>query len=272
MRQVIAEMMMEFLKSDVGMWDVTSTMVDEKKVRARVIAKGEGILAGIEEVAALLDYLGMNIRKSRKDGTSIRKKDIVLEFEGNARDILSAERTILNVLMQMSGIATQTHRLQGTCSKHNVRVASTRKTTPGFSYFQKKAVAVGGGDTHRFGLYDSILIKNNHLKLLGITEALTRARKESFTKKIEIEVGKESDALRAAQQGVDIIMLDNMSPEDTRRIIENLDARGLRRRVIVEASGINIEKIEEYARTGVDVISTSKLVNCPWLDMSMEII
>lgn len=272
MRQVIAEMMMEFLKSDMGMWDVTSTMVDRKKVRARVIAKGEGILAGTEEVAALLDHLEMKILKSRKDGTSIGKRDIVLEFEGDARDVLSAERTILNVLMQMSGIATQTHRLQGICAKHKVRVASTRKTTPGFTYFQKKAVAVGGGDTHRFGLYDSILIKDNHLRFLGIKEALARARKESFTKKIEIEVGTAGDAVESARQGADIIMLDNISPEDTRRVIESLDECGLRRSVIIESSGIDIERIEEYARTGVDVISTSRLVNCPWLDMSMEII
>ena len=272
MKKILAERMMEFLRDDVGVWDVTSGLVDEKRVKARIIAKGEGILAGIEEVGAFLEFLGIKIKKNRKDGSPINPKDIVLEIEGNSRDILSSERTILNVLMQMSGIATQTRRLNAICSQYNVRIASTRKTTPGFSYFQKKAVKVGGGDTHRFGLYDSIIIKDNHLKLLGIEEALRRAKRQSFTKKIEIEVENEKDAIRAARLEADIIMLDNMSPEKMKSIVEKLSALGLREKVTVEASGIEIDLIEEYAKTGVNVISTSKLVNCPWLDMSMEIV
>jgi nicotinate-nucleotide pyrophosphorylase (carboxylating) len=271
-KKILGRRMMEFLQEDVGFWDVTSRIVDEKRVSARIIAGSEGVLAGIEEACALLECLGVRVTRKKRDGSQIRKNGVIMEITGNSRDILSAERTTLNVLSQMSGIATQTRRLKDICARHDVRVASTRKTTPGFSSFQKRAVEVGGGDTHRFGLYDAVLIKDNHLKLLGIEEAIRRARQGSFTKKVEIEVEREKDALRAVASGADIVMLDNLSPEETKRIVGKIVEAGMRGKVILEASGIDIERIEEYARTGVDVISTSKLVDSPWFDVSMEII
>jgi nicotinate-nucleotide pyrophosphorylase (carboxylating) len=156
----------------------------------------------------------------------------------------------------------------------NVRVACTRKTTPGFRLYEKKAVFLGGGDTHRFNLSDAVLIKDNHIHLQGLEESLRRARRQaSFTKKIEVEVENLEDMLLAAEMGADIIMFDNMAPAEIAKGIELLQKRGLRNRVLLEASGgIRPKDIEDYASTGVDVISLGDLTrNARWIDLSLEI-
>jgi nicotinate-nucleotide pyrophosphorylase (carboxylating) len=153
------------------------------------------------------------------------------------------------------------------------RVACTRKTTPGIRKFEKLAVAAGGGDPHRFNLSDSVMIKDNHVKLMGIEAAIKAAKKASFTRKIEVEVESTKDAVLAAELGADIIMLDNMPPEVVLETLEILKEKGLRDSVIVEASGgISQENLEGYAKTGVDVISMGSLIHkSRWIDISLEI-
>ena len=154
------------------------------------------------------------------------------------------------------------------------RVACTRKTTPGIRKFEKLAVAAGGGDTHRFNLSDSVMIKDNHIKLMGIEAAIEAAKKTSFTRKTEVEVESAENAVLAAKLGADIIMLDNMQPEAIRETLDILKEKGLRDSVIVEASGgISQVNLEGYAKTGVDVISMGSLIHkSRWIDMSLEII
>jgi nicotinate-nucleotide pyrophosphorylase (carboxylating) len=154
-----------------------------------------------------------------------------------------------------------------------VKVACTRKTTPGFRLQEKRAVFLGGGDPHRFNLSDAVLIKDNHIRLLGLEECLRRAKGQaSFTKRIEVEVEDLDDMARAAELGADIIMFDNMSPEEIGRGVEILKRMGLRDRVILEASGgITLKNLEDYAAIGVDVISMGALTrDAPWIDLSLE--
>lgn len=156
-----------------------------------------------------------------------------------------------------------------------MRIAATRKTTPGFRVFEKKAVFLGGGDTHRFNLSDAVLIKDNHIKILGLEECLRRARERaSFTKKIEVEIESLDDMIKAAEGGADIIMFDNMAPEKIARGVELLEETGLRNSVLLEASGgITPDNIREYAASGVDVISLGALTrNARWIDLSLEIV
>jgi nicotinate-nucleotide pyrophosphorylase (carboxylating) len=153
-------------------------------------------------------------------------------------------------------------------------VAATRKTTPGFRLFEKRAVYLGGGDTHRFNLSDAILIKDNHIMILGLKECLRRAKdKSSFTKKIEVEIESLEDMLIAAKEGADIIMFDNMDPAKIAEGVDVLKKEGLRERVILEASGgITLDNIKDYGRSGVDVISLGALTkNARWIDLSLEI-
>ena len=172
-------------------------------------------------------------------------------------------------MARMSGISTS----PGVSSPGRVRVAATRKTTPGFRLFEKRAVYLGGGDTHRFNLSDAILIKDNHIMILGLKECLRRAKdKSSFTKKIEVEIESLEDMLIAAKEGADIIMFDNMDPEKIAAGVDVLKKEGLRERVILEASGgITLDNIKDYGRSGVDVISLGALTKNRWIDLSLEI-
>ncbi len=186
------------------------------------------------------------------------------------------ERLVLNFLARMSGISTLTRECMKRLESRscNVRIACTRKTTPGFRLYEKKAVFLGGGDPHRFNLSGAVLIKDNHIKILGIEECLRRAKLQaSFTKKIEVEVESYDQMLIAAELGADIIMFDNMKPSEIKRAIEALIEKGIRRRPILEASGgINLENLMDYATTGVDVISLGFLTkNARWIDLKMEI-
>jgi len=198
-------------------------------------------------------------------------------LKGSSRDILIVERTSLNLLSRMSGIATQTKKYVLAAKKANpkIRVAATRKTTPLLAYFEKKAVKAGGGDSHRMSLEDEVLIKNNHLKLFkNVKVAVETAKKEtSFANKIEIEVGNTKDALIAAEAGVDIVMLDNMNPSEIKKTIAVLEKNKMRDRILIEASGgVTLENISEYAKTGVDVISVGALTHsAPALNINLRI-
>jgi nicotinate-nucleotide pyrophosphorylase (carboxylating) len=270
----------ENVYDDIGFEDITtnSLVSDEKWAQAEIIAKEDGILAGMDVAHYIIDNFGLNISSSFLDGDSISKGDVILEFKGRARDILVVERSILNYLMHLSGIATCVY---DTCQRvkevnPNVRVACTRKTTPGLQKLEKKAVEIGGGDTHRFKLDDCVLIKDNHIQVVGgVIDAIEIAKsKVSFTKKIEIEVEDLDNAVRAAMFGADIVMLDNMTPPQIEEVLTTLKERRLRDDVLIEVSGgINPENILDYAKLEVDVISSGFITNSTKsLDLSLNIL
>jgi nicotinate-nucleotide pyrophosphorylase (carboxylating) len=265
----------EFLREDIGSGDITTELVipSAMEAKGKIICKEDCILAGLAEASEIFKELGARVVKSKKDGTPAEKGDVVLEVKGRARALLAGERLALNMVMRMSGIATLTDALVRKCRKINpkVRVAATRKTTPGFREFEKRAIMLGGGDPHRMGLYDAVLIKNNHIAIAGgVAEALVRARRGSFTKKIEIEVDTEKDAHTALANGADIIMLDNFEPMDARKLIGELKAK--RPGVLIEVSGgIKPDNIDKYA-SAADIISLGCLTNSVRsVDFSMKI-
>lgn len=270
----------ENVYDDIGYEDITtnSLIPENKWAQAEILCKQDGILAGMDVAHYIINEFGLNISSSFLDGEDIHKGDVILEFEGKAKDILMVERSILNYLMHLSGIATL---VKNTCDRvkevnPNVKVACTRKTTPGLQKLEKKAVEIGGGDTHRFKLDDCVLIKDNHIQVVGgVIESIELAKENvSFTKKIEIEVESEEDAVRASMFGADIVMLDNMTPKEISSVLNTLKERRLREDVIIEVSGgINPENILNYAELDVDVISSGFITNsAKSLDLSLNII
>ncbi len=264
-----------FLREDIGSGDITSELVipSAETAKGEIICKEDCVLAGLAEASEVFDALGARVARVMKDGTPAKKGDVVLEVKGPARALLAGERLALNMIMRMSGIATLTNALMKKCRKINpkVRVAATRKTTPGFREFEKKAVMLGGGDPHRMGLYDAVLIKNNHIAIAGgVAEALKRAKHGSFTKKIEIEVETVKDAHTALANGADIIMLDNFGPKDAIKLIKELKAE--RPDVLIEVSGgIRPDNIEEFA-SAADIISLGYLTHSvKSVDFSMRL-
>jgi len=240
-----------FLKEDLGeKGDITSkALFTRQTARARIIAKEECIVAGLEEAVHVFKRVGATATLLVKDGDAIKKRKPVLEIKGTVRSILKAERLALNIIGRMSGIASETKILVERCKKINPRVtiAATRKTTPGFRSFEKKAVMLGGGMPHRYGLYDAVLIKDNHLKIIGsVEEAIKKVKKKIPDKIIEIEVENESDALIAATMRADVIMLDNLNPKSGQRIARKV--REINPDIIIEVSGgITPTNIENYA-------------------------
>lgn len=265
-----------FIEEDLGYDDVSCTIVPDRPAEAVIFTKEDCVVAGIKEAGSIFCYLGIEAETTRKDGDRLKEGDIIFGLKGGTVSILRAERLILNFLGHLSGIATLTRACMDIVRKHSetTRVACTRKTTPGIRKFEKLAVAAGGGDPHRFNLSDSVMIKDNHVKLMGIEAAIEAAKKTGFTRKIEVEVESADDAVLAAKLGADIIMLDNMQPEAVRETLEILKEKGLRDSVIVEASGgISQANLEGYAKTGVDVISMGSLIHkSRWIDISLEII
>jgi len=269
----------EFLREDMGQGDITSeALVDEgQAARARLYFREEGVTAGLEEGRAIFEILGCDVRLLVVDGVHVPAGKTLMEVEGPARSLLSGERTALNIVGRMSGIATAVARAQGVASKVNpsVRVAATRKTVPGLRALDKRAVELGGGDTHRFRLDDCVLIKDNHLELVpSISEAVRKARERvSFTKKIEVEVRNVEQAAEAAEAGADIVMFDNMAPEEVRGCLAVLQGRGLREGRLFEASGgITMENLADYAASGVDIVSMGGLTHSvKSLDVKLEI-
>jgi nicotinate-nucleotide pyrophosphorylase (carboxylating) len=269
----------EFLREDIGQGDITSeALVDEgQAARARLYFREEGVTAGLEEGRTIFEILGCDVKLLVGDGVHVPVGGTLMEVEGPARSLLSGERTALNIVGRMSGIATAVARAQGIASKVNpsVRVAATRKTVPGLRALDKRAVELGGGDTHRFRLDDCVLIKDNHLELVpSISEAVRKARERvSFTKKIEVEVRNVEQASEAAEAGADIVMFDNMAPEEVRGCLAVLQERGLREGRLFEASGgITLENLADYAALGVDIVSMGGLTHSVRsLDVKLEI-
>jgi nicotinate-nucleotide pyrophosphorylase (carboxylating) len=265
----------QYLQEDIGFGDITSdTLFSDEQSTAVIIAKSDCVAAGIEEIEKLFKLFNLEVKVKVNDGEHVEVGTEILKVSGDARDILKCERLALNIIMRMSGTATATRDLVNRCRKLNpsIKIAATRKTTPGFRYYEKRAVVIGGGEPHRFNLSDAVMIKDNHLKILGsIEKAMNRIGKIKFTKKIEVEATTKELALKAAELGADIIMLDNMSPEQVKII--GAELKKLRPEVVLEISGgITPENIEGYAPYA-DVISLGWLTHStPAKDFSMDVV
>lgn len=280
MEEIALERLMEFLRDDVFFTDVTTEALIPRgcRVKAIVLTEEEGIIAGNRFIIPFLKRLNLEVAKYIDDGEHVEAGIAILEIMGEARTILTVERTVLNFLSVLSGIATYTRRLIEKVRRINSRViiAATRKTHPGLTFFEKYAVAIGGGSMHRFGLFDMVLIKDNHIAIVrDIKKAVETTKKVlGLFKKVEVEVRCADEALEAAIAGADIIMLDNVSPREVAKTIELLHSHGLRDRVLIEVSGgIDETSILEYAKLDVDIISLSKItLGAPPLKMKMEIV
>jgi nicotinate-nucleotide pyrophosphorylase (carboxylating) len=279
-RKIVEEHLIQLLTDDVGQGDVTAAAIIPAGliVQAEVIAKEPGVAAGLTEAAILADALGLKVKANAVDGEQVKNKQVLMLITGDAQTILTVERTLLNLLSRMSGIATATRRFAEKLEsiKSLARIAATRKSAPGLLYFDKKAVAIGGGDPHRLHLDDMLLIKDNHIAVVGDpVEAVKLAKTNaSFTKKIEVEITQAADILRVAEAGADIIMLDNFTPNEANKAAEMLKNAKLPRKVLLEVSGgINSETLLDYAKANVDIISVGGLTHSvKALDISLEII
>jgi nicotinate-nucleotide pyrophosphorylase (carboxylating) len=274
----IKKLLKDMVKEDVGVGDLTSSFTPNKKIQAVIKAKEAGYISGIDELQILFKLHRIKTKSLVSDGDYVKAGSVVFELEGRARSILTVERTALNIISRMSGITTLTRKYVEVLRKikSKSRITATRKTTPLLRYFEKKAVVVGGGLTHRMGLYDMVLIKDNHLKLFDgdVEDALKAARKAKIKSKIEVEVNNKRDAIKAAESMADVIMLDNMKPREIRDVVSELKARGLRKNVLLEVSGgINLRKIRSYASFDVDWISVGELTHsADALDFSLDVV
>ncbi|MEW5936745.1 MAG: carboxylating nicotinate-nucleotide diphosphorylase [Candidatus Thermoplasmatota archaeon] len=254
--------------------DITSKAVLRgERAIGLVISKGECIAAGLEEGAEVFGRMGVEAELLVPDGREVSRGTEVLRTTGDGASILGAERLALNIIMRMSGIATMTRRVVEACRTVNprIKVAATRKTTPGFRRYEKRAVALGGGVPHRSGLYDMIIVKDNHLALCGGVEtAIARLMEGRPAARVEIEVTKMEDALKAAGAEVDVIMLDNLASEEGERIANAV--RAIAPRIEIEASGgITLENAPLYARWA-DIISLGALTHSyKAADFSLEV-
>jgi nicotinate-nucleotide pyrophosphorylase (carboxylating) len=265
---------LRFLAEDIGKGDITSKLLPKKKIKARIISKQNGIIAGTKYVKEIFESKKCKVRIIKKDGTDVKLNQTIIEISGYAQSILSCERTALNLLSRMSGIATKTSKLIKKIHSVNSRVGlySTRKTAPGLRFFDKEAVKIGGGEKHRMSLDQKIMIKDNHIAITNSLSRLILKAKRKY-KKIEVEVESQEDALLAARVGVSVIMLDNFTPKEIINTVSKLKKAGLRQRVKLEASGgINEKNIASFAKTGVDMISVGVLTNSvSAIDFSLEI-
>jgi nicotinate-nucleotide pyrophosphorylase (carboxylating) len=270
-KNFVRKKLLEFLEEDVGHQDITTDSLDtDRYIEAYMIAKEDGILAGMEFAKEVYNLAGgCKLENFVKDGASIKKGDIIAIVYGSGKSILKAERLSLNIVQRLSGIATLTNRYVEKIKDTGVRLLDTRKTTPGFRAFEKYAVKVGGGDNHRFALYDMVMIKDNHIALAGsITEAVNQIKKKvSPMVKVEVEVSNFEQLEEALKNPVDVIMLDNMSAEDVKKAVKLINKSKL-----VELSGnITIENIRDYALAGPDFISTGAIIHsAKWLDISLK--
>lgn len=265
MMRIPLQHLLGFIDEDAPFGDITSeTIIPDRICRAVIRAEQNGVIAGIAESSALFSHFGVVTTKKKRDGDVVCKNDIILSLEGNAKAILLVERTALNIIGRMSGIATQTKVFSDIVGAVNsrCRIAATRKTAPGLRVLDKKAVQLGGGDPHRMSLSDGILIKDNHLALVPLTKAIRAAKAASAYRKIEVEAESPADALTAAKAGADILLLDNMPPRRIRTTLASLQRAGLRNHLTIEISGgIDEETLPEFAVLDVDIISMGALTH-----------
>jgi len=260
----------EFLEEDCHFSDISSSIIPESAISsAKIITKSSGYISGLEELNLIYDILNVFVKLVKKDGDRVKKGDVLAHLKGETQSILFGERTALNLLSHMSAITTTTRKYVEIIKNSGkaVKIACTRKTLPGLRIFEKKAVFLGGGETHRFSLDDMILLKDTHLKYYNgnIEEMMIEMKKNaSFTKKIEIEIERVEDVLIAAKFGADIIMLDNMNPDQVEDAISTLKRNKVRGTVIIEVSGgITLDNIVDYVIAEPDIISSSELTQFP---------
>jgi nicotinate-nucleotide pyrophosphorylase (carboxylating) len=262
-----------WLREDIGACDLTvQVMIEESEMGAfRMNAREPMVLAGLDVAAAVFRRYepALSVAVSAKDGDRVAKGATLLLVKGPARGILTAERTALNIVQRLSGIATETARYVDAISGTRARLIDTRKTTPGLRMLEKHAVTCGGGLNHRLGLDNGVMIKDNHIAVCGgVAPAVERARKKlPVLTKIEVECDRLDQVREAVAAGADVIMLDNMSITDMREAVAYVDGRAK-----VEASGgIRIDTIRAIAETGVDYISTSKITqSAPAVDIGLD--
>ena len=256
---------MLFRAEDLGHHDVTNDVPGE--TTGRLVANEPGTAAGLDAARAVFEYLDVAVTDSADAGDAVEPGETVLSVEGAARDVLRGERVAVNIAGHASGVATETREAveAARAVSEDVRVAATRKTTPGLRGIEKRAVVAGGGDTHRLDLSHMVMVKDNHVAEMGLESAVEHFRERvSFATKVEVEVETVDDAPRAAAAGADVVLLDNMTPAETGRAVERLRERGadLDRAVLAEASGgITVETVPDYAATGVDVVSMGSLTH-----------
>ena len=275
LRLIIEPIVRAALCEDLGRaGDITSDAIvpAEAQVEAVIAARQPGIVAGLD--AALLAFElvepALRIERVTADGARVGRRDVVARISGPARGVLAAERTALNLLNRMSGVATATRALADAIAGSPAKIVCTRKTTPGLRTLEKEAVRLGGGANHRFGLDDAMLIKDNHIALAGgVRPALERARAHAgHLVKIELEVDTLDQLAEGLETGVDAVLLDNMSPETLSQAVAMVD-----RRAVTEASGgISLETVAAVAATGVDLISSGWITHsAPILDLGLDI-
>ncbi len=261
----------QFLAEDIGKGDITSNLLPKKIISVKIISRENAIIAGVTHAKEIFKIKGCNVKIIKKNGSKIKPNQTIMTITGNAGKILMCERTALNLLTRMSGIATQTNEMVKKIPK-KTKLYATRKTAPGLRYFDKEAVEIGGGNKHRLRLDEMVMIKDNHIAIAGSLQLLIKKAKRKY-KKFEVEVENIPDAVLAAKQGASIIMLDNFTPIQIKKAIQVLKNQKLRNKVLLEASGgINLENITIYGKTGVDIISVGSITNSvKGIDMSLEI-
>lgn len=274
--ELIDDLLTLAFAEDVGDGDHTtlSTIPAEEKGRQQLIVKEEGILAGVDIARKVFEKFDPSLKMTViiKDGAHVKPGDIAFVVEGSVRSLLQTERVMLNIMQRMSGIATTTDRYQKELEGLKTKVLDTRKTTPGMRLLEKEAVKIGGGENHRIGLFDMILIKDNHVDFAGgIDKAVAAAKDYCKAKgkdlKIEVEVRNTDEIKQALAAGVDRIMLDNFTPERTREAVELIDGQC----EIESSGGITLDTLRQYGECGVDFISVGALTHSvKGLDMSFK--
>ena len=264
----------KFLEEDIGKNDITGNLIKRKKICARIITRENCVVAGTNFTKQIFSLKGSKTKTIKCDGSLAKPNQTIIKIIGLSQSILMCERTALNLISRMSGIATETDKLVKEIkkSKSKSKLFATRKTAPGLRFFDKEAVEIGGGKKHRMKLDSMVMIKDNHIAIHGSISKLIKKAQKNHSE-IEVEVENEKDALLAAELGVNIILLDNFTPKRIQRVIQRLEKHGLRKKVKLEASGrINLKNIHSYAKTGVDMISVGSITSSPKsIDMSLEI-
>jgi nicotinate-nucleotide pyrophosphorylase (carboxylating) len=287
--EIIGQQIDLALIEDIGPGDLTTLAgIESKKIRAEIVAKSDGVMAGVPLIEAVIKKLDSDaiVKALKRDRDSFKKGDLIAEIKGDSRAILTAERTALNFLGHLSGIATLTSDFVNKVAGTNTEILDTRKTTPGLRYLEKYAVTCGGGKNHRFGLYDMALIKDNHITAAGsVTNAITKIKDylaaEDFKNRfsvgpdkieIEVEVTDEKQMTEAIENGIKRLLLDNRSIEQLSAMVKT--ARSLSDDVVLEASGnVNRDNVRQIAETGVDFISIGALTHsAPVSDFSLKVI
>ncbi|MBD3158680.1 MAG: carboxylating nicotinate-nucleotide diphosphorylase [Candidatus Lokiarchaeota archaeon] len=264
----VIESLESFLQEDIRSGDITTQALvpSLRKGVGEIGAKEKTVVAGLKEIRDLTRLTDLKYETKVQEGVWVDSGETVITLSGKAVALLTVERLALNIIMRMSGIATKTRKIVDRIREVNqdVLLAATRKTTPGFRYFEKRAVEIGGGDSHRYALDDMVLIKNNHLvSVESIEQAVLESKKAvSFSKKVSCEVRSLEGALKAARSGADIILLDNQTPSSVTEICQALDKANLRDEVLLEVSGgITEHNATEYAECDVDILSSGALTH-----------